>query len=347
MVETLDVKDIFDNNDNEIVLIDVRSEKEYLDDHAINSINMPILTDKERHEVGYTYKNDSKEEAVRKGIGYATYKIIDYYDEIDRLCSEGKKVVFYCFRGGMRSNSIANTMDTLNKKVYILKGGYKEYRKYVMDFIQEIPNKYKFIMLHGLTGVGKTHLLEKLKEAGEEIIDLEYLARNKGSVFGKIGYDKPTTQKLFESELVYELSKLKGNNVYIESESRRIGNVNIPDKLFETMKIGRHFLIETSLENRIKIILDDYIPKDSAKLEQFNDSLKVILNNLKKLLSTEKVNILSEYINTYNYKKFVEELLVDYYDPLYKNSIKKYEYNAIINYKKQDDAVSELMSEKY
>jgi len=341
MIEILDVKDVF--NDDEIVLIDVRSEKEYLDDHICNSINMPVLTDKERHDVGYTYKNESKEEAVRKGIGYATYKIIDYYDEIDRLCSKGKKVVFYCFRGGMRSNSVAKTMDTLNKKVYLLKGGYKEYRRYVMDFIEEIPDKYKFVMLHGLTGVGKTNILKKLKEEGEEVIDLEYLARNKGSVFGKIGYDKPTTQKLFESELVYELSKLKGDRVYIESESRRVGNVNIPDKLFDTMKEGKHILIETSLENRIKIILDDYIPKDTTKLEQFNDSLNGILINLKKLLSTEKVNTLSEYIINNNYEKFVEELLVDYYDPLYRNSIKKYEYKSIINYESIEDVVKAVI----
>ncbi|HBY20280.1 MAG TPA: tRNA 2-selenouridine(34) synthase MnmH [Clostridiales bacterium] len=344
MIEIVNIENIY--NDKNVVFIDVRSPKEYLEDHIINAINMPVLTDEERHDVGYTYKNESKGEAVRKGIRYASYKILDYYDEVDRLCREGNKVVFYCFRGGMRSTSVAKTMDALNRPIYLLKGGYKEYRKYVRDCIEEIPNKYEFIMLHGLTGVGKTKILTMLKENGEDVIDLECLARHKGSAFGRVGYDNPTTQRFFESELVYELSRFKGNKVYIESESPKVGNIVVPVSLFRTMKDGVHLLIQTSIKNRIKIILDDYLPDDSAKIYKFNEDIIGMLLNLKKALGKEKVNILIEYINNGNYEKFTEELLIDYYDPLYANSIKNYEYTAVIDYENIEDAVKEIIEKR-
>lgn len=340
MIEIVEIGDVI--YDDKVIFIDVRSPKEYLEDHIVNSINMPVLTDEERHDVGYTYVQENKDKAIKKGIKYASYKILNYYEEVERLCNEGKKVVFYCFRGGMRSSSVAKTMDALNKRIYLLKGGYKEYRRYVRNYIEEVQSKYNFVLLHGLTGVGKTRLLKALKVDGNSVIDLEYLARNSGSAFGMVSYIKKTTQKMFESELVYELSRFTGNLVYIESESHRIGNIVIPDKLWDAMQAGNNLLIKTSIENRIKIILDDYLPKDATKLDQFNQDIKEMLAKLQYSLGKVKISLLLQYIDSGNYEKFIEDLLVNYYDPLYMNSIKNYEYCAVIEYEDIRDAVKEI-----
>lgn len=339
MLEYIRYEDIKDEKN--VVYIDVRSLKEYEEDHIYNAINIPVLNDKERHEVGCVYKNESKEDAIRLGIKYTSNKILDFYDVVSRFLKENKKVVFYCFRGGMRSNSIANTISAFNKKVYLLEGGYKQYRKYILNYINNIEGKFEFKVLSGFTGVGKTEILKKLKQNGKDILDLEYLARNKGSVFGEIGYDVKTTQRLFETELVYELEHANSNEIYLESESKRIGNIVLPNTLHNEMVKGIHYLIKTNINNRVDFIVKDYFYQD----KDFNIRIKNILEKFRKGLSNEIVDNLIGKLDNKEYDSIVRELCVLYYDPLYQKSIDKYEYQKIIEYNFIDEAVDILIKE--
>lgn len=336
-MEKVSINEVY--GDNKYLFIDVRSEKEFKEDHIIGAINMPILDDLERDTVGKLYKQVNKDEAIKKGIEYATPKISEFYEKVEKL-SKDKKIVFYCFRGGMRSSSIAGVMKTLKKEVYILEGGYKSYRKYVMDYIKTIPENFKAIMLHGNTGVGKTHILEGLDEKGENIIDLEYLAKNRGSAFGNFGYKEETSQKMFESNLVDKFSEFETKYFFVESESRRIGNIILPKSLHKTMLKGIHILIKTNMENRVKVIMRDYIYADIKGLDQ---KIKSTLEHFRKNLSNKRVDELIECVDKKEYETIIKVLFRKYYDPLYEHSIKKYKYEKVLDYKKIEDAVNDLI----
>lgn len=342
MIKRINYKDTIDRND--IVYIDVRSPKEYNEDTIPGAINIPVLNNEERERIGYTYTQVSKEKAKRMGLEYTSKKLLIFYDRIKDIIKTNRSVVLFCYRGGMRSTSIAKVLDVMDLPIYIINGGYKEYRDYVINNLDNYRYKFKFIVLHGYTGVGKTKALVNLSKKGHEVLDLEKLAQNSGSVFGNIFYSNPSNgQKKFESLLLHKLMNFNDNYIFVESESKRIGNAIMPDFLYENMQDGYHILLKTNLDNRVETIAEDYLNNH----ENNSDLVINAIRKLKKRLGKNKVDKLEEEFRKNNYKYVIKELMVDYYDPLYNHSIKKIEtYDEEIYYDTEDELIEKLINFK-
>lgn len=314
-----------------VIFIDVRSESEYEEDHILEAFNIPLFKDNEHNEVGTIYKMQGKQEAIKKGFDYVSYKLKDIYMQVTRLASEYDNIVIYCARGGMRSGSLVNLLSTLGMNIYKLDGGYKSYRNFVINYLKSVMDTKEFIVLHGLTGVGKTDLLSELKKNNLDIVDLEGIAKNTGSTFGFITFDeKPPTQKKFESGIFENIFFSHSDHIFIESESKRVGHVCIPNEIYEAIiRDGHHILLECSLSNRVKRLCRDYIYKRD---EKNIDTLRECINKFRKRLGHKVVD---EYINLLEigkYEELVEKYLIEYYDPLYMHSVEKYVYNKVINF---------------
>lgn len=337
-MKTIKVEDAL--NLKNTIFIDVRTESEYNEDNILNAFNMPLFKDNEHNEVGTIYKMQGKHEAIQKGFDFVSYKLKDIYLQATSLASEYENIVIYCARGGMRSGSVVNLLHSLGVNVYKLQGGYKAYRNYVINYLNDTMNQKSFVVVHGLTGVGKTDLLKMLEQEKVDNIDLEGLAKNSGSTFGFITFDKkPPSQKSFESKIFEKIYYSKSNYIFIESESKRVGHVSIPNEIYEAIiRDGYHLLLECSLENRVNRLCRDYI-YDKENIEV----LKGCINKFRKRLGNVKVD---EYINLLDegkYEVLVEKYLTEYYDPLYMHSVEKYTYNKVINFDNEDKALKECI----
>jgi tRNA 2-selenouridine synthase len=341
MIKEIDIYSALDRDD--LHYIDVRSPKEFEDDTIPGAVNLPILDDEEREYVGYLYKQVDPEQAKEKGLEYASKKLVYFYQKVKEMQNSNKKIALFCYRGGMRSNSIARVLDAMGIEIFIIKGGYKSYRKHVIDKLNILNTKHKYVVLHGYTGVGKTKILKLLEEKDYSILNLEEIAKNSGSVFGSVAYGgMSNSQKKFESLLVKELDKVNDKIIFTESESKRIGKAIIPDPLFNNMENGYHILISTNMENRIKNTLDDYINIDSKNKDE---NIRKSIYLLKKRLGNNKVEELIKEFNNNNYEYIICELMVNYYDPLYKYSIDKLDqYDKIIEYNEINEAVDQLIN---
>lgn len=325
------------------IFIDVRTEKEYLEDHILNAYNMPLFDNDEYCEVGTIYKQEGKHEAIDKGFDFVSPKLKDMYKVAKELSAEYEHIVIYCARGGMRSGSVANLLNSIGIDLYKLEGGYKSYRNYVLDYLSNIMNTKQFIVLHGLTGVGKTELLVELDENNIDIVDLEYMARNTGSVFGFITYDeKPPTQKTFESRIFESLFFSKSDYLFIESESKRVGHVLVPNDIYEgIIRDGYHILIECDIKDRVKRLCKDYI---YDRNEDNIQALRQCINTFRKRLGNKTVDEYLELLDKKQYEELVEKFLVSYYDPLYMHSVNQYKYNDIIKFEDINDVTEKLIN---
>ena len=325
------------------IFIDVRTEKEYLDDHILNAYNMPLFNNDEYCEIGTIYKQEGKCEAIDKGFDFVSPKLKDMYQIAKELSSKYDHIVIYCARGGMRSGSVANLLSSIGIDLYKLEGGYKSYRNYVLDYLSNIMDKKQFIVLHGLTGVGKTELLLELNKNNIDIVDLEYMARNTGSVFGFITYDeKPPTQKTFESRILESLFFSKSDYLFIESESKRVGHVLVPNDIYEAIvRDGYHILIECDIKDRVKRLCKDYIYNRN---EENIQALRQCINTFRKRLGNKTVDEYLELLENEKYEELVEKFLVFYYDPLYMHSVNQYKYNDIMKFEDINDITEKLIS---
>lgn len=342
MIKRIEYNEIRQMKD--VVYIDVRSPKEYIEDTIPNAINIPLLNNEEREKIGYTYTQINKEKARRMGLEYASHKLLYYYDIIKEIIDSNKKVVLFCYRGGMRSSSIAQILDIMNIPIYIIDGGYKEYRNFVINNLEKYGKDFRFIVLHGYTGVGKTKALAQLESKDFEVLDLEKIAQNSGSVFGNIFFkDKSSNQKKFESLLLDKFMHFKNKFIFVESESKRIGNSIMPNFLYDNIQKGYHVLIETNISNRVEIIGYDYLNNKDNNSELIINAIR----HLKKRLGKEVVlNLENEFIIG-NYRYVIEQLMINYYDPLYDYSIKKVkQYNQMIYYENINDLTEKLINFK-
>ena len=324
------------------IFIDVRTEKEYQDDHILNAYNIPLFSNDEHHEIGTIYKTQGKHEAIDKGFDFVSPKLKDMYRKVKELLAEHDHVVIYCARGGMRSGSFANLLASIGIDLYKLEGGYKSYRNFVLDYLSNIMDKKQFIVLHGLTGVGKTELLVGLDKNNIDIIDLEQMAKNTGSVFGFITFDdKPPTQKTFETRIFEALFFSKTDYIFIESESKRVGHVLIPNEIYEgIIRDGYHLLIECSIEDRVKRLCKDYI---YDRNEGNIDVLRECIGKFRKRLGHKKIEEYLQMLDEEKYEELVEKYLVEYYDPLYMHSVEQYKYNKVIDFKDINETLEKLM----
>lgn len=224
--EELELSYILDKGLDNINLIDVRSPSEYVHDHIPTSINIPLLDDKERQEVGICYKkNIGPKEARILGVDLVSPKLPEFIREFLNIKQNNKMTVVYCWRGGLRSNSAAGLVRLAGLQVFfVVKGGWKEYRRHVSEFLDNFPPEYRFMNLYGPTGCAKTEILRDLDAKGLNVLDLEKYAAHKGSSFGEVDEPKykDVSQKNFESKIWNTFYKKNGGGVFFSWRGGRV-----------------------------------------------------------------------------------------------------------------------------
>ncbi len=287
-------------------VIDVRSPAEFEHGHMPGAFNLPLFTNEERSLVGTLYLQKGQSEAMIKGWELAGPKMKQYIEKATVLAS-GEETLLHCWRGGMRSNSMAWLLNTVGIKAYTLEGGYKNYRHHVRAFFSKPRN---LIIIGGMTGSGKTDVLKALSTQGKQVIDLEGLARHKGSVFGGIGMpDQPTTEQ-FENNLFVALHHLNPEEpVFAEDESLAIGRVFIPGPFFEQMSSARFLKLVVPLDRRVQRLVETYTCGD-------NGSLVESVKRIERRLGLEKAAKAIDSINK-NEMKTAVEIVLQYYDHVY------------------------------
>lgn len=247
------------------VLLDVRSPGEYAQGHIPGAISFPLFTDEERARVGKMYKQTGKEEAMELGLRIVGPKMADFVKQAKKL-APNRRLAIHCWRGGQRSGSMAWLFRQSGFEVATLSGGYKAYRQHLLEFFGIVD--LRLIVLGGQTGSGKTKVLHALREAGEQIIDLEALAHHKGSAFGFIGEQPQPTVEQFENDLFHALLTLNpSRRVWIENESKSIGRVFIPLDFWAKMKAAPLVNIEIPFDLRLQNLVNDYVLTDRAELQ--------------------------------------------------------------------------------
>jgi tRNA 2-selenouridine synthase len=297
----------------DVVLVDVRTSSEYMEGTIPGAINLPLFDEAERRELGILYKMSGPQEAMFRGLSLVSPKLHQLVESLRGYYD--KEVVLFCWRGGLRSQSLTSVLNLLGFKAYYLVGGYKAYRRFVLSYLSEYDYENKsIVVLCGLTGVGKTEVIRKLREMGEPAIDLEELAGHRGSVFGHIGIPEKRFQKNFDALLVGELRRFAAEKyLIVECESRRIGNIFLPPGLFQAMQRGLRILLYDDRENRIRRLERTYLSAN----DENSSSLKEAILHLTKHLGKRKVSLLLEHLESKNYHKAIDFLLREYYDPLY------------------------------
>ena len=248
------------------LFIDLRSPCEYEEAHIPGAVNIPLFDNEERSVVGTTYRVVSNQAAIDKGLEIVAPKLPEIYKKI-KPYGEQREIVLYCWRGGMRSQAISQFLDLLGLTHYRLSGGYKAFRRHVCSFFEKFQQE--IITLHGLTGAGKTEILQELRKKGYPAIDLEDLANHRGSVFGHIGLGKAPSQKHFEGLLFWECQKhRKAKRIAVECESQRIGVLQLPKSFFNAMQTGRRVLVYDSMAHRVERLVATYAGSFSQENEE-------------------------------------------------------------------------------
>jgi len=324
------VDEIF-SSDN-ILLIDARSEKEFEEDPVPGAINFPVLSNSERHFTGLAYTKFSQSSAVRLAIDYAEPKKEKLLNFLNKNNASEKRIIVYCWRGGGRSKYLSKMINDLGFSTEIISGGQKKYRAIVNDFFKAEIFPYKLIELSGMTGCGKTDLLNFMRKF-HPVIDLEKSALHFSSLFGFVPYKirgfKPVkNQSAFENRLFGEIKKesLRSDfsNLFLtESESRKIGDFFIPHNLYSAIENAPCINITSSIENRIKRIRDAYF----GDYEKGKEEMLLIFQNkeryFKKELSTNIYNEAMNSLRNDDVNKFIEIMLISLYDKIYKVKPKK------------------------
>lgn len=324
----------------DIIHIDVRTKKEYLEGHIPGAYHLPLFTDSQRAEIGTLYKSGEVEAAKRRGVQLVSSVLPTIFDYTSQLQKKYPKhrLVFYCARGGYRSKSISLFLRSIDVPVYWIRGGYKSYRKSVRHDLLNLETNPQFVVLHGLSGVGKTQVLHELQKRGEPIIDLEMAANHKGSHFGAINTSEHQSQQTFENNLYTQFHAHKSPYYFIESESRKIGSVVIPKSIFEQLNRGVHVLLNASIDYRTELIINDY-----AHASNLNKQLNINLLKIKPYVSSLIFNELLHYNKVKNHRALVRTLLEHHYDPLYFKSLSSTCFNHQIEVKSSSDCADEIM----
>jgi tRNA 2-selenouridine synthase len=304
----------------QLPLVDARSEGEFAQSHIPGAINIPILNNAERIQVGTLYKQAGPEKATLKGFELVGPRFHLIQREALRNFPN-KKVMLYCWRGGMRSQILSWLLTQVGFEVYRLAGGYKTYRTFTFN---EVRKPYPLLVLGGKTGAAKTVLLQKLKERGEQVVDLEGLANHKGSSFGAIGLPGQPTVEQFENLLAEQLRKIQPDRaIWVENESRRIGRIILPDPFFLQMTQSPRIEIEKTDTERIAHIAREYAGLDQVELTD-------AVLRLQKRLGGDRTNQAVEAIQA-NQPEIWIPILLQYYDKTYSYDLARHEVSKTIH----------------
>lgn len=337
-MRTIQVEEFIKNRE-QYQPIDVRSPAEYRQAHIPGAINVPLFSDGERAIIGTVYRHEGVDAAKILGIKMVAPRLPDMVEKM-LAAAAGKRILLYCWRGGMRSCSIAAFLEALKYPVFQLNGGYKAFRQFIFRYHQNKRISVPVFVLNGLTGVGKTRVLQILQSRGYGALDLEGMANHRGSVFGAVGLGEPRTQKDFDALLAYALMDYEdAPYLIVEGEGKRIGKVSLPDYLYTAMLQGSHILLEADLPVRVERIVNEYYGRQDTKEE-----LVAAVGMLQRRLGKAKVEELRAKILQDRYHEAVLELCRDYYDQLYGDSRKnREEYLAVINANNLEQAAEEII----
>lgn len=296
-------------------IIDVRSPDEYALDHLPNAINLPVLNNEERKQVGTLYK-DSPFEARKIGAALISKNVATHLET--RLQEYGPEYspLLYCWRGGMRSRSMTLILKSIGWKANVIQGGYRAFRQLVVSETQELLNQKSldFRVISGLTGVGKTRLLHAIQDLGGQILDLEGMANHKGSLLGTPPEDEQPTQKKFETRLWEALNQLDFDRpIYIEAESNRIGNVHCPSGLWSALNKAKVTHIDLAIEQRIILLREEY-----PHFQENAGKLLELLDVLVRIRGHEQVEDWKQKIHSEDWDGFVQSILINHYDLCYR-----------------------------
>ncbi len=317
------------------VLVDIRSPQEYKEFHIPKAINIPLFDDEEKKLIGMLYRQEGEQKAKAEGYSIASKKIEKLFAKFRSLKEEYKEVIIYCWRGGLRSQELCYVLDRAGIDVMRLKGGYRAYRQFILSDMEKRLKEMNFLVLTGKTGVGKSKILSLLKRKGIPVIDVEKLAKDRGSVFGKVGRRERVSQKMFDALLYEEIRGLNSSLVFMEDESRWVGNIHLPEALWKRKEMGIFIEIRTDIELRIKNILDEYTKEEGWK-EDVISSLKKV----RKYMGEENYKRVLNLLTAGDYEKAAELLIQEYYDRRYKYGGRP---KIILEYKSMDEVVEELM----
>jgi tRNA 2-selenouridine synthase len=297
-------------------VIDVRSESEYAEDHIPGAINCPVLDDRERALVGTIYKQTSSFEAKKVGAALASMNIARHLRERFHDRPKSWRPLVYCWRGGARSAALARVLSEIGWRVGRLEGGYKAYRRAVVADLEHAPRRFEWRVVCGLTGTGKSRLLRALHAAGAQVLDLEALARHRGSVLGNIPDALQPPQKMFESLVWHALARFdSARPIYVEGESRKIGRLRVPEALIETMWASECILVDAALDVRTQLLKSEY-----AHFALDPELLAAQLDCLAALHGRETIARWQALARAGTADALVEELLLKHYDPAYVRS---------------------------
>lgn len=296
--------------EEEWTVVDVRAPREYDEGHIPGAINIPLFDDDERAEVGTLYKKKGREPAFLRGLELVGPKLAEYVRKAQKIAPNGKLLV-HCWRGGMRSGSLATLWSQAGMEIVTLEGGYKAYRNYIREYS---GRPLKVIVIGGMTGSGKTDVLKELVKMGEQIVDLEGLANHKGSAFGAINEAAQPTNEQFENNLSEVLRRLDPEKaVWIENESRMIGRIFVPDSIWDQLDSAPIAVMDVPKQFRARRLAVDYA---NGNTEEVVEAIHKISKRMDGPVVKEALQAVAEE----NPEK-VADLLLDYYDKYYTRSL--------------------------
>lgn len=318
MPESLSISDFLEKAQN-LPVLDVRSPGEFLSGHIPGAINMPLFTNEERAEVGTIYKQSGNESAIIRGLEHVGPKMADYVREAKKI-APGGQILVHCWRGGMRSGSMAWLLESSGMKTSLLKGGYKSFRNHVLE---SFSRKFDLHIVGGETGSGKTEILHHLARKGEQIVDLEMIASHRGSSFGAIGQKEQPKPEQFENDLFNAFQKIDpSKRVWIEDESRSIGRVYIPGPLWEMKTAAPCYRVKIPFGIRVQRLVKDYgnFPKET---------LAEAIGRIGKRLGGLATQQALESLENGDLTQTVQ-IILRYYDKAYDYPRKSKEYKGVI-----------------
>lgn len=305
---------------DELAVIDVRSPAEFAEDHLPGAVNWPVLDDEQRRIVGTLYVKDSPLAARKVGAAMVARNIAAYVERWVQDKPREWQPLVYCWRGGQRSGSLAWFLDQIGFRTAKLQGGYKAFRALVRDDLDALPPRFTFTVVAGRTGSGKTRLLQALREQGAQVLDLEAIACHRGSVLGGLPDTPQPSQKAFDTQLWHALRALDATRpVFVESESKKVGALQMPDALVARMREhSRCLRVEMGDAARIELLLQEY-GFFAQQPERFCD----LLDALVELQGKERVKRWQSMARAGQWAEVFAELMREHYDPLYERSMQR------------------------
>ncbi len=319
MLLKLAASDVLSRLDGFDTVIDTRSPAEYAADHLPGALNWPSLDDAERVLIGTGYKNESAFAAKKRGAALVAQNIAGHLEREVQDKPKHWQPLVYCWRGGQRSGALALVLDQIGFKVALLDGGYREYRRALLAALEVLPQRLDFRVVCGTTGSGKSRLLALLQAEGAQVLDLEALANHRGSVLGLVPGSRQPSQKHFDTRVWNALRGFDpARPVYIESESKKVGDLRVAEALVRRMRESPCLHLELALDARVTLLIDDYgfYIGDSSTFCARLDALRVLRGNA-------MIDAWQEAARAGRAREVVRDLLLSHYDPIYLRSIER------------------------